>query len=197
MRRVRWGALGLSMVVVVGACGGHSASSRQPVADLTTIGPATTTPTSTTAPSAREQVISAHKAYEAAYTACATHPATCDMSALVVAGSPAAKGVASYMAGLARDGLRGRPSERTYYVYEAFTPADTSTQAVLRICSVDADVVYKPNSGPQGQDVIVNDRLDSDLGDWTFRFEDGAWKLLVSTTVTQWKGSNGCPPKNV
>ena len=42
------------------------------------------------------------------------------------------------MAQLAHDGLRGRESPRTYYVYEGFTVANTGTQAVLRVCTVDA-----------------------------------------------------------
>lgn len=183
------------MIVLLSACGGHTSSRHQAlVAPATAQAPTTAPTTTTTAASLRDQVIAAHKAYEASYSACAMHPASCDMAAVVVAGSPAATGVANYMAGLAKDGLRGRPSPKTYYVYETFTPANTSTQAVLRICTVDADVVYKPSSGPQGQDVIVNDRLDSDLGDWTFRLDGGAWKLFVATTVTHWKGSNGCPP---
>jgi hypothetical protein len=103
--------------------------------------------------------------------------------------------VSSLMAQFARDGLRGRPSPETYYVYEDFSLASTGTQAVLNVCTVDADVTYVPHSGPQGQDVIVNDRIDSDLSAWTFRTEDGVWKLFESNVMTQWKGSNGCPPR--
>jgi len=194
MRTVGWGSLAL-VIGLLAACGGHSSSSHQAAVDPTTVQTATTAPTTTAAPSLRDQVIAAHKSYEASYAACATHPASCDMSAVVVAGSPAAAGVASFMAGLAKDGLRGRPSPQTYYVYETFTPANTSTQAVLRICTVDANVTYKPSSGPQGQDVIVNDRTDSDLSDWTFRLDGGAWKAYAASVITDWKGSNGCPPR--
>jgi hypothetical protein len=168
-----------STTVGVGATTSAPPSSAPPVVD----------------PSPRDQVIAAHKAYQAAYSTCAANPGACDVSAVVVAGSPAAAGVATYMAQLAKDGLRGRSSAGTYYVYETFTLANTGTQAVLRVCTVDADVVYKPNSGPQGQDVIVNDRVDSDLGDWTFRLDGQVWRLYVSNVITQWKGTNGCPPK--
>ena len=99
------------------------------------------------------------------------------------------------MAQLAKSGLRARSSPQTYYVYQDFTLANTGTQAVLRICTVDAGVTYDPHGGPQGQEVIVNDRLDSDLGDWTFRRDGAAWKLYSSTVITQWKGTNGCPPR--
>jgi hypothetical protein len=112
-----------------------------------------------------------------------------------IAGSPAAAGVASFISGLARDGLVGRPSPQTYYVYETITAAATGTQAVLRVCTVDANVIYKPASGPEGQDVIVNDRLDSDLGDWTFRLVGNTWKVYMTSVISQWKGSNGCPPR--
>jgi hypothetical protein len=140
-------------------------------------------------------VIAAHKAYVAAFSACTANPATCDVSSVVVAGSPAAAGEAKFVGQLAKDGLRGRSSPGTYYVYENFTLANTGTQAVLRVCTVDAGVIYKPNSGPQGQDVIVNDRVDSDRSDWTFRLDGQVWKLYVSNVITQWKGANGCPPK--
>lgn len=141
-------------------------------------------------------MIGAHKAYEVALNACEQNPAgPCDLSGVAVTGSPAVAGATKYMAQLAKDGLVGRPSLGTYYVYETFSLANTGTQAVLRVCTVDADVVYKPHSGPQGQDVIVNDRVDSDRSDWTFRLDGEHWKLFVSNVVTQWKGSNGCPPK--
>ncbi|GAC1647662.1 MAG: hypothetical protein NVS9B11_20230 [Candidatus Dormibacteraceae bacterium] len=195
MRRAGWGSVGL-LIVLLSACGGHTSSRHQAlVAPATAQAPTTAPTTTTTAASLRDQVIAAHKAYEASYSACAMHPASCDMSAVVVPGSPAAAGVTSFMAGLAKDGLRGRPSPQTYYVYETFTPANTSTQAVLRICSVDANVTYKPSSGPQGQDVIVNDRVDSDLGDWTFRLDGGGWKAYAAVVISDWKGSNGCPPR--
>lgn len=194
-------ALGAAIIAVfLAACSSHPSTSRAQTNSTAPAGSATTAsdPTSsppTTEPSLRDQVVAAHKTYETAYTICAANPATCDVSSVVVAGSPAAAGVASFMAQLAKDGLRGRPSPQTYYVYETFTPANTGTQAVLRVCTVDADVTYKPNSGPQGQDVIVNDRLDSDLSDWTFRLDGATWKLFVSNVATQWKGSNGCPPR--
>ena len=196
-----WGlAAGAAVIAaLLAGCSSHPAGPRATTTSTAGPGPATTPsdPTSspTAAPSLKDQVIAAHKAYEAAYAVCATNPATCDVSSVVIAGSPAAGGVASFMAQLAKDGLRGRPSPQTYYVYEAFTPADTGTQTVLRVCTVDANVTYKPNSGPQGQDVIVNDRLDSDLGDWTFRLDGTAWKLYVTNVVSQWKGTNGCPPR--
>jgi hypothetical protein len=117
------------------------------------------------------------------------------MSTVVVAGSPAAAGVAAFMGQLAKDGLQARTSPQTYYVYETFNVANTATQAVLRVCSVDANVIFKPHSGPQGQDVIVNDRLDSDRSDWTFRLDGQVWRLYLTNVVTQWKGANGCPPK--
>jgi hypothetical protein len=203
----RWGrratSSALCALVLTGAlagCSSHGTSSGATTNPTTESGSATTTvPTSaspsTTDPSPRGQVVAAHKAYEAAYSTCAATPATCNVSAVVVAGSPALAGVTSFMAQLAKDGLVGRTSPQTYYVYETFTLADTGTQAVLRVCSVDANVTYKPHSGPQGQDVIVNDRIDSDLGDWTFRLDGPAWKLYLTNVITQWKGTNGCPPK--
>jgi hypothetical protein len=143
----------------------------------------------------RDQVIAAHTAYIAVFNACAaTNPGSCDTSSVVIPGSPAAAGVAAYMAQLAKSGFRGRSSPQTYYVYEDFSVANTGTQAVLRICTVDAGVIYDPHGGPQGQEVIVNDRLDSDLSDWTYRHDSG-WKLYSTTVITQWKGSNGCPPR--
>jgi len=156
-----------------------------------------TSPPTTTEPSLRDQLITAHKAYETAYTRCAANPGTCDVSSVVVAGSPAAAGVASFMAELAHDGLRGRQGPGTYYVYEGFAAANTGTQAVLQVCAVDANVIVKPGSGPDGQDVIVNDRVDSDLGVWTFRISGSTWRLYSSAVISQWKGSNRCPPRPV
>jgi hypothetical protein len=162
----------------------------------TTTAPSVSSSTSTTpVAAARGQVIDAHRAYIAAFSACTASPATCDTSSVIVLGSPAAAGVESYMAQLARSGLRARSSPQTYYVYEDFSLANTGTQATLRICTVDAGVTYDPHGGPQGQEVIVNDRLDSDLGEWTFRREGTSWKLYSTVTITQWKGTNGCPPR--
>jgi hypothetical protein len=161
------------------------------------LSPPPPSPPTTTEPSLRDQLIAAHKAYEVAYTRCAADPGTCDVSSVVVAGSPAAAGVASFMAELAHDGLRGRQSPQTYYVYEGFTVANTGTQAVLLVCTVDANVIVKPGSGPGGQDVIVNDRVDSDLGDWTFRINGSTWRLYVTAVISQWKDSNRCPPRPV
>jgi len=190
----------LVLTGALAACNSHGTTSRaitnstsQPGSAVTTSAPTSSPPP--TDPSPKDQVIAAHQAYEAAYSACAANPGTCDVSAVAVAGSPAAAGVTSFMTQLAKDGLRARTTPQTYYVYENFTLANTGTQAVLRVCTVDANVTYKPQSGPQGQDVIVNDRVDSDLGDWTFRLDGQVWKLYVSSVMTQWKGSNGCPPK--
>ena len=199
-RRWRFGACTAVIVVVVAACGSNASSHPNPSTststDVTAIPPTDPSSSSTTtAVSPRDQVIAAHHAYESVYTACQANPAGCDTSAVVIAGSPAAAGVASVMAQLAKDGLRGRSSPQTYYVYEDFSLGNTGTQAVLRICTVDADVTYDPHGGPQGQQVIVNDRVDSDLGDWTFRRDGASWKLYVSTVITQWKGTNGCPPR--
>lgn len=192
----------LSVLVLTGALAGCTTHGTTPRAIGSTTVPGsngTTVPTSvlpsTTDPNPKDQVIAAHKAYIAAFSACTANPATCDVSAVVVAGSPAAAGEAKFVGQLATDGLRVRSSPGTYQVYENFTLADTGTQAVLRICTVDAGVTYKPQSGPQGQDVIVNDRVDSDLGDWTFRLDGHTWKLYVSNVISQWKGSNGCPAK--
>jgi hypothetical protein len=184
----------LGLVVVLASCSGGS-TKHAVHADPTTTPSAV--PTSSPAPGslAREQVIAAHKAYEAAFSVCAQNPATCDVSAVVVAGSPAATGVAKLMAQYAKDGLRVRSSPGTYYVYEDFALADTGNQAVLTVCTVDADVTYDPHGGPQGQDVIVNDRVDSDRSGWTFRLDGQVWKLYVSNVITQWKGQNGCPPR--
>jgi hypothetical protein len=205
----RWGRRATPSVLcaliltgVLAGCSSHGTTSRASTGSTTAPGSGATTsgPTSSTSPtdpSPRDQLIAAHKAYEAAYSACAASPGTCDVSAVVIAGSPAAAGVATYIGQLAKDGLRGRPSPGTYYVYETFSLANTGTQAVVRVCTVDADVVYKPHSGPQGEDVIVNDRVDSDRSDWTFRLDGQVWKLYVSNVISQWKGSNGCPPKPV
>ena len=129
------------------------------------------------------------------FNACTANPGSCDTSSVVIPGSPAAAGVSAFMAQLAKSGLRARPSPQTYFVYEDFSLANTGTQAVLRICTVDAGVTYDPHGGPQGQEVIVNDRLDSDLGDWTYRLIGDMWKLYSTNTISQWKGSNGCPPR--
>jgi len=191
-------SLAVMTVAALSACasatGPHPAPSTSAVP--TTAAPETSSSTSTTVGvSARDQVINSHAAYVTVFDACAANPSTCDTSSVIISGSPAAAGVSAYMAQLAKGGLRGRPSPQTYYVYEDFSLANTGTQAVLRICTVDAGVTYDPHGGPQGQEVIVNDRVDSDLSDWTYRRDADSWKLYSTTVINQWKGSNGCPPR--
>ncbi|MGF1599909.1 MAG: hypothetical protein ACFCVK_23870 [Acidimicrobiales bacterium] len=67
------------------------------------------------------------------------------------------------------------------------------TSAKVSVCQVDGTKLVDPNAGPDGSDVILNDRVSSTLAHVFAELdEDGVWRVQRSEVIDQVEGGDGC-----
>jgi hypothetical protein len=121
------------------------------------------------------------------------------LSSHLAAGSPALQLGLDNLETLRSNGWRVRPnpdvpSVLTVQSEVSLLDGPPATRAELTVCTVSAGVIYEPGSGPNGEDTIVNDEINSSLDRITMVFEDGAWRLVSGQNVGDFKGASSCAP---
>jgi hypothetical protein len=121
------------------------------------------------------------------------------LSSHVAANSPALQVGIQNMETLRSHGWRVRPnpdvpSSLTVESDVTLLDGPPATKAELTVCEVSAGIVYEPASGPNGEDTIVNDEINSSRSRITMVLEDGAWKLVSGQDLGTFNGQSSCPP---
>jgi hypothetical protein len=121
------------------------------------------------------------------------------LSSHVAANSPALQLGIQNMETLRSHGWRVRPnpdvpSSLTVESDVTLLDGPPATKAELTVCEVSAGIVYEPSSGPNGEDTIVNDEINSSRSRITMVLEDGAWKLVSGEDLGTFDGQSSCPP---
>jgi hypothetical protein len=178
-------------LLVAAACSSNPA--RPPSASTTSTAPATTSASATpTTVAIADRVTAATQAYVAATRACLTNPgAPCDLSSVAL--PPETTVEEQSLRSLAAKHLRARPSPQTKLIDESVTVAPSATEATVRVCDIDADILFTPGAGPNGQDVIYNDTVGADRADWTLKLDNGRWKVAEVRNLQHWNAAT-CPP---
>lgn len=117
--------------------------------------------------------------------------APCDLSSVAL--PPETTVEAQTLQSLAAKHLRARPSPQTKLIDESVIIAPSATEATVRVCDIDADILYTPGAGPNGQDVIYNDTVGADRSDWTLKLDSGRWKVAEVRNLQHWNAAT-CPP---
>jgi hypothetical protein len=120
------------------------------------------------------------------------------LSSHVAANSPALQLGLDNMETLRSNGWRVRPnpdvpSALTVESDVSLLDGPPATKAELTVCEVSAGVVYEPASGPNGEDTIVNDEINSTRSRITMVLEDGTWKLVGGEDLGTFNGQSTCP----
>jgi hypothetical protein len=68
-----------------------------------------------------------------------------------------------------------------------------ATKAEVTVCGIDTLIVYEPNSGPNGEDAIINDAIQARRNRSLLVLEDGVWKLRSGENLGTWDGVTSCP----
>lgn len=104
------------------------------------------------------------------------------------------------------DGLIGRassdPSHNRHRIREINLGAESDSDAIsdparaeVVSCVVDAAMLVVPGAGPDGQDLIYDDRVVSRLESTTMvRGRDGRWRADSRRELDRWDGDGGCAP---
>jgi hypothetical protein len=181
--------------LLAGCGGGHHGAQLDPVSGQASTSLTTSPSTTVSLAPGRQAVVDAANRFYALTGQCAANPASpCDLSA--VAGPPESAAFAQKMAALATHGLKVRPMPASHLVIDSVTIANPPTQATVAVCQVDADVVYTPGAGPNGQDVIYNNAVDSYQNTWVFQLNPAGgsqWKLYSDTRTGQSTGATCAP----
>ena len=204
-------------VAGLNACAGASASPGTPTAPPSTIAPVATstvaTSTSTvppattatvpnttvaptTAPLDPEATVAADfLATDAAYYACTAAPDHCDLTTVVVPGTPAFVNFERFVGKLAEAGWREEAGPDGYVVIESVVVAPNGQTAVLRGCSWDTGRLYDPaGTADPSDDIVVEDDRTSTRATVELRLTEQGWRRATVTIDDEVFGENTCPP---
>ena len=120
---------------------------------------------------------------------------SCDSSTLSVAraGDLLARNVARINEWDAA-GYTVRNRDQFRYVIEEVTFAPSGTQAAALVCIADGSDSIKPEAGPGGADVIVDDSFTAGRESWDMRLEpDGKWRAHDAPAVGPTAATDVCP----
>jgi hypothetical protein len=196
--------VGLVVALFVGGCDGSGeGSTTLPTTTTTTTTTTTVAPTTTLDPIAAEEAAVSEAAAQARYAATAALTAPDDPSAVAglddfyVPGSAARQTIDEALADFRRQGLRVRANPNiaeSVTVEQVALSGEPPIEADLTVCVVDPSVVYEPDAGPDGSDVIVNDIIYSHRLIYRMQKVDGVWRLAGVDNVDRWEGVTRCPP---
>jgi hypothetical protein len=120
------------------------------------------------------------------------------LSSHLAADSPALQLGLDNMESLRANGWRVRPnpdvpSALTVESEVTLLDGPPATKAELTVCEVSAGVIYEPGSGPNGEDTIVNDEINSTRSRISMVLEAGIWKLVGGQNIGTFNGQSTCP----
>jgi hypothetical protein len=206
-RRRRWL---LVVVLVAGAlaagCDETRPETRSGQSDDRRSSPAerTTPPTASPDPLAvaRRDLAAAQEGYYQAYIGAVASPGDRGrirrLLSVYTTESPARVVMAARIKGLADRRLAGRAGPDGYYVVERVdvTSLPPRGEATTTVCTYDDGVLYDAaRKGPDGQEIVVNDEIESARTRFLWVQQKGAWKLRGGDVVKTWEGGNRCPAK--
>jgi hypothetical protein len=217
MSRVKTFA-GALMLVLLASCGG-SAKKATPVAPPaslatattrtpTSVGsttlapstvPATTTtvsPTTTTmSPADLEKLVrQRHGEISLDLRRCIAAPGSCDPSEFTSADSPLRAKLVQLTNELAEKNwiVRLNDSDPTIIRVDSVVFNDKRTVATLQECFWDSAITLKPNAGPNGEDIIVDESKASFDNVVTMMHSDGRWFITEKKILARYDGVNKC-----
>jgi hypothetical protein len=209
---------GALTLVLLASCGG-SAKKAAPVAPpvslaIATTRPATTSAATTVAPSTipaptttvapttttmsladlEKLVRQRHDELRADFRRCSAAPAACDPTSMTAAGSPVREKLTQSMRELVEKNwiVRRNETDPSISRVDAVVFNDKRTVATLKVCFWDSAITLQPNSGPNSEDIIVDDSKSSFDIQATMVFSDAKWFISEQEKLATYEGVNKC-----
>jgi hypothetical protein len=161
-----------------------------------TVPPTTVEPTTTTMSLADlEKVVrQAHTEYWVAADRCIAAPASCDPVPFTAPDSLLRARLSESSKALAEKKwiVRENGSDPAVAVVESVVFNDKHTVATLKECLWDSAITVQPNAGPNGEDIIVDDRKLSYEYTVTMVLSDAKWLMSDRRQVSEQEGFNVC-----
>jgi hypothetical protein len=129
------------------------------------------------------------------FSACLVAMPTCDPSTLAVArsGDLLARNVSRINEWNAA-GYTVRDRDKFRYVIESVTVQPDLKRATATVCIADGSRLVKPEAGPGGADVVIDDTYTSGRESWDMRFDDdGRWRVYDAPAVGPTEATDICP----
>jgi hypothetical protein len=209
---------GALTLILLASCGG-SAKKAAPVAPPVSVAIATTSPaaavaattvppttvpkpTTTVAPTTttmslvdlEKLVRQRHDEISVDLGRCIAAPASCDPTAFTSADSPLRAGLLESTKALVEKNwiVRQNVSDPRIAHVGSVVFNDQRTLATLQECFWDSAITLKPNAGPNGEDVIVDDSKSSFDNVVTMVLSDGRWFISEKKELARHDGVNKC-----
>jgi hypothetical protein len=209
---------GALTLILLASCGGSAkkatplappvslatATTGPPTTSVATTLPATTVskPSTTVAPTTTtmsladlEKVIrQRHDEISDDLGRCIAAPVSCDPTAFTPADSPLRARLLESTKALVEKNwvVRENVSDPTIDRVASVLFNDLRTVATLKVCSWDSAITLKPNAGPNGEDIIVDDSKSSFDNAVTMVLSGGRWFISEIKELTKYEGLNKC-----
>lgn len=161
-----------------------------------TVAPTTAVPTTTTISlkNLEKVVRQAHSEYWVAQLRCIGAPVTCDPTTFTPANSAVGTRLVQSAKELAEKQwiVRQNEIDPATAVVESIAFDDKRTVATLKECEWDSAVTLRPNAGPNGDDIIVDDSKSSYENTVTMVLSEGRSLISEKKEVAKYEGVNQC-----